>query len=60
MAKAKYIANNLIVGLAKKDIELGDTVFLEMEIADPFVAGGSLTLAAAPEVKEPPPAPPAE
>lgn len=59
MAKAKYKANNRIVGLGKKDLELGDTIMLEMEDAEPFVAGGSLSLAEAPAAAEdPPPDPP--
>lgn len=53
MSKAKYVANNLITGLVKADLQTGDKVELEMEVAGPFVAGGSLSLV------EAPPAPPA-
>lgn len=56
MAKAKYVAQNRIVGLAKKDVELGETVELEMEAAAPFVAGGSLVMTAPPDPPKDPPA----
>lgn len=53
MAKLKYVATNLIQGLQKKEIPAGATVELEASDAAPFVAGGSLRLAARAE----PPAP---